>query len=82
MKVANIEKAGFVIERYQCVCSAIETIEESDKESGFTEQEAADRYDNVKINSVYSINVWVKHSVIKDLLIKLHEQYKKEVEAL
>ena len=82
MKVPNIEKAGFVIERYQRVCSAIETIEESDKESGFTAQEAADRYDNVEINSAHSTNVWIKHSVIKDLLIKLREQYKKEVEAL
>lgn len=82
MKVPNIEKAGFVIERYQSVCSAIETIEENDKESGFTEQEASDHYDNVEINSASSANVWVKRSVIKDLLIKLREQYKKEVEAL
>lgn len=82
MKVPNIKKAGFVIEKYQRVCSAIETIEKSDKESGFTEKEAEDRYDNLEINSAYSTNVWVKHSIIKGLLIKLREQYKKEVEAL
>lgn len=82
MKIPNIEKAEFVIEKYRGICTAIDDIEKSDKKMGVTNLPADDRYDSVEINGVYHNRVWVKHSAVMELLTKLREQYKKEVEAL
>lgn len=82
MKVANISKAQFTIERYEGIVHTLKEMEKDDKKAGYTKAEALDRYDRVEINGVYCNLVWIKHDVVVGLLLTLAEQYKKEVEEL
>lgn len=82
MKIANISKAQFTIERYEGIVRALQQMEKDDKKAGYTKAEALDRYDRLEVNGVYCNLIWVKHDVVVALLLTLRDQYKKEVEEL
>ena len=79
MKVPNIDKAQWVIEKYQSVADSLKEITSPDL---ITEQGDTEKCVRVDIQDVYNVHAWVPYKVVVEMLEKLLVQYRKEVEEL
>ena len=79
MKVPNIDKAQWTIEKYESVRDSLKEITDPDL---ITEQGDLEKCVRVDIQDVYNVHAWVPYKMIVELLQKLLEQYHKEEEEL